>query len=94
MDGRRLKRLNPVDSYSRVPLAIRIGRHCKALDVIDAIEECKAVSGTHPSADGPWARVHCPCTPGMVYRQEIAHGIDPTRFTLGASIREVNQQPA
>jgi transposase InsO family protein len=39
MDGRRLKFLNIVDEYSRLCLAIRVGRRCKAIDVIDAIEE-------------------------------------------------------
>jgi putative transposase len=39
MDGRRLKFLNIVDEYSRVCLAIRVGRRCKAVDVIAAIEE-------------------------------------------------------
>ena len=39
MDGRRLKFLNIVDEYSRLCLAIRVGRRCKAVDVIDAIEE-------------------------------------------------------
>jgi transposase InsO family protein len=39
MDGRRLKLLNIVDEYSRMCLAIRVGRRCKAVDVIDSIEE-------------------------------------------------------
>ncbi|MCX5946902.1 MAG: DDE-type integrase/transposase/recombinase [Cyanobacteria bacterium] len=39
MDARRLKFLNIVDEFSRVCLAIRVGRRCKAVDVIDAIEE-------------------------------------------------------
>jgi len=39
MDGRRLKFLNIVDEYSRMCLAIRVGRRCKAMDVIDTIEE-------------------------------------------------------
>jgi hypothetical protein len=39
MDGRRLKFLNIVDEYSRLCLAIRVGRRCKAVDVIDTIEE-------------------------------------------------------
>ena len=39
MDGRRLKLLNIVDEYSRTCLAIRVGRRCKAIDVIDSIEE-------------------------------------------------------
>jgi putative transposase len=39
MDGRRLNLLNIVDEYSRLCLAIRVGRRCKAVDLIDAIEE-------------------------------------------------------
>ena len=39
MDGRRLKFLNIVDEYSRLCLVIHISRRCKAIDVIDTIEE-------------------------------------------------------
>jgi putative transposase len=39
MDGRTLKFLNLIDEYSRVCLAIRVGRRCQAVDVIDPIEE-------------------------------------------------------
>jgi hypothetical protein len=39
MDGRRLKLLNIVDEYSRICQAIHVGRRCKAVDVIDSIEE-------------------------------------------------------
>jgi putative transposase len=39
MDGRKLKFLNIVDEFSRVCLAIRVGRRCKAADVIDTVEE-------------------------------------------------------
>ena len=39
MDGRTLKFLNVVDEFSRVCLAIRVGRRCRALEVIDTIEE-------------------------------------------------------
>ena len=39
IDRRRLKLLNIVDQYSRRCLAIRVGRRCKAIDVIDSIEE-------------------------------------------------------
>ncbi|MGB7564653.1 MAG: DDE-type integrase/transposase/recombinase [Prochlorococcaceae cyanobacterium] len=39
MDGRTLKFLNVVDEYSRVSLAIRVGRRCQAVDVIDTTEE-------------------------------------------------------
>ena len=39
MDGRALKFLNVVDEFSRVCLAIRVGRRCRAFEVIDTIEE-------------------------------------------------------
>ena len=39
MDGRTLKFLNVIDEYSRLCLAIRAGRRCKAAEVIDTIEE-------------------------------------------------------
>ena len=39
MDGRTLKFLNVIDEFSRVCLAIRVGRRCKAVDVINTIEE-------------------------------------------------------
>jgi len=39
MDGCRLKLLNIVDEYSRLYLAIRVGRRCKTIDVIDTVEE-------------------------------------------------------
>ena len=39
MDGRTLKFLNVIDEFSRVCLAIRVGRRCQAMDVIDRIEE-------------------------------------------------------
>lgn len=38
MDCRRLMFLTIVDEYSRVCLAIRVGRRCKAVEVIDTIE--------------------------------------------------------
>jgi len=38
-DGRMLKYLNVIDEFSRFCLAIRVGRRCKAVDVIDTIEE-------------------------------------------------------
>ena len=39
MDGRRLKLLDRIDVYSRTCLAIRVGRHCKAVDVITTSEQ-------------------------------------------------------
>jgi transposase InsO family protein len=39
MNGRKLKFLTIMDEYSWVCLAIRVGRRCKAVDVIDTIEK-------------------------------------------------------
>jgi putative transposase len=39
MDGRTLKLLNVINEFSRFYLAIRVGRRCHAVDVIDTIEE-------------------------------------------------------
>jgi len=38
-DGRRLKFLNVVDEHSRLCLAIRVGRRCKAKDVVAVLEK-------------------------------------------------------
>lgn len=38
-DGRRLKFLNVIDEHSRLCLAIRVGRRCKAKDVVTVLEE-------------------------------------------------------
>ena len=39
MDGRTLKYLNVIDELSRVCLAIRVDRRCRAVEVIDTIED-------------------------------------------------------
>jgi putative transposase len=38
-DGRRLKFLNVIDEHSRLCLTIRVGRRCKAKDVVAVLEE-------------------------------------------------------
>jgi putative transposase len=38
-DGRRLKFLNVIDEHSRLCLAIRVGRRCKAKNVVAVLEE-------------------------------------------------------
>ena len=42
-DGRRLKFLNVIDEHSRFCLAIRVGRRCKAKDVVAVLEELSSV---------------------------------------------------
>lgn len=39
MDGRTLNFLKVLGEYSRVYLPIRVGRRCRAVDVMDTIEE-------------------------------------------------------
>jgi len=43
-DGRRLKFLNVIYEHSRLCLAIRVGRRCKARDVVAVLEELTVVS--------------------------------------------------
>ncbi len=38
-DGRKLKFLNVIDEHSRLCLTIRVGRRCKAKDVVAVLEE-------------------------------------------------------
>lgn len=38
-NGRPLKFLNIIDEYSRLSLAIRVGRRCRGQDVVDTLEE-------------------------------------------------------
>ena len=45
-DGRRLKFLNLIDEHSRLCLAIRVGRRCKAKDVVAVLEE---LTGLYPA---------------------------------------------
>ena len=42
-DGRRLKCLNVIDEHSRLCLAIRVGRRCKAKDVVTVLEELTSI---------------------------------------------------
>jgi len=42
-DGRRLKFLNVIDEHSRLCLAIRVGRRCKAKDVVAVLEEITSI---------------------------------------------------
>lgn len=81
MDGRLLKFLNVLDEYSRVGLAIRVGQRCKAVDVIDTIEELLKLypAPTHLRMDnGPEFIAHALqewCTgsdPGTAYVEPVS----------------------
>jgi hypothetical protein len=56
MDGWTLKFLNVIDEYTRFSLAIRVGRLCQFIDVIDRHdrEAAQAVSSANPPAYGLW----------------------------------------
>jgi transposase InsO family protein len=66
-DGRRLKFLNVIDEHSRLCLAIRVDRRCKAKDVVAVLEE---LTSFYPapafirSDNGPECIAHAlrPCT--------------------------------
>jgi transposase InsO family protein len=45
-DGRRLKFLSVIDEHSRLCLAIRVGRRCKAKDVVAVLEELISLDPT------------------------------------------------
>ena len=102
MDGRTLKFLNVIDEYSRLCLAIRIGRRCRAAEVIDAIEELLKLypPPTHVRMDnGP--EFNCfaealrlrQCLAGVVHREWLQHGLHPTGLALGEPICGFIQQP-
>jgi len=84
MDGRTLKFLNVIDEYSRLALAIRVGRRCRAVEVIDTIEELlKLYPAAHSSANGQGPGIHRQRPAGVVCRKRLQHGLHPARFTLG-----------
>ena len=43
-DGMRLKFLNVIDEHSRLCLAIRVGRRCKAKDVVTVLEDVTSIN--------------------------------------------------
>jgi transposase InsO family protein len=60
-DGRRLKFLNVIDEHSRLCLAIRVGRRCKANDVVAVLEELTSLypaSAFNRSDNGPEFNAH------------------------------------
>ncbi len=50
-EGRRLKFLNVIDEHSRLCLAIRVGRRCKAKDVVAVLEELTSLYPAPARAD-------------------------------------------
>jgi hypothetical protein len=88
-DGRMLKVLNVVNEFSRVCQVIRVGRRCRAVDVIGTILELLKLSPppTHLRMDsGPEfiALALKECCKGSG-----TGGVHRARFTLGESIRGI-----
>ena len=94
MDGRTLKFLNVIDEYSRLCLAIRVGRRCRAAEVIDTNEELLKLypPPTHLRME-KWRGIHRQRLAGVEYRERLQYGLHPTRFTMGEPIRGIVQQP-
>jgi transposase InsO family protein len=94
-DGRRLKFLNVIDERSRPCLAIRVGRRCKAKDVVVVLE---ALTSVYPaptsirSDNGPefiahalrrWARTVAPARPTSS-QDHRCRTVLPSRSTAGS----------
>ncbi len=66
MDGLTLKFLNMINEFSRASLAIRAGRRCQSLDVIDTIGELLKVypPPTHLRIKMALSSLPTPCRSG------------------------------
>ena len=68
-DGRPLDVLNVIDEYSRLCLGIRMGRRCKAKDVLVMLRSSLASTQLLRSSAVITPRVHCPCPTALVCEQ-------------------------
>ena len=59
-DGRRLKFLNVIDEHSRLCLAIRVGRRCKAKDVVAVLGELTSLYPARSSSGRTMVRSSSP----------------------------------
>ena len=96
-DGRRLKFLNVIDEHSRLCLAIRVDRRCKAKDVVAVLEELTSLYPAPTfirSDNGP--EFNCfaeaqglrPGSTGLVRGQHHhQHGLHRAGLSLGERIR-------
>ena len=80
MDGRTLNFLNVIDEYSRLCLAIRGGRRCRAAEVIDTIEELLKLypPPTQLRMDNGLYSLPTPCSsgvPGAVAIRPTSHQV-------------------
>ena len=102
-DGRRLKFLNVIDEHSRLCLAIRVGRRCKAKDVVAVLEELTSVYPAPTfirSANGP--EFNCfaealrlrPGSTGLVRGQRHhQYGLHRAGIAMGERLCRIVQQP-
>jgi len=102
-DGRRLKFLNVIDEHSRLCLAIRVGRRCKAKDVVAVLEELTSLYPAPSfirSDNGP--EFNCfaeaqglrPGPTGLVRGQpHHQHGHHRAGIPMGERIRGILQRP-
>jgi transposase InsO family protein len=101
-DGRRLKFLNVIDEHSRLCLAIRVGRRCKAKDVVAVLEELTSLYPAPAfirSDNGP--EFNCfaeaqrlrPCPQEMEREQWHPHGLHRARITVAERLCREFQQP-
>jgi hypothetical protein len=95
-DGRRLMFPNVIDEHSRLFVAIRFRRRCKAPDVLAVLEQLT----THYPApmfirydNGPEAGVHRSCPTGLVRgKQHHQHGVHRARIPMGERLCRVVQR--
>ncbi|MEN9767348.1 MAG: hypothetical protein RLZZ32_1308 [Cyanobacteriota bacterium] len=101
-DGSRLKFLNVIDEHSRLCLAIRVGRRCKAKDVVAVLEELTSLypAPTYIRSDnGP--EFNCfaealrlrPRSQEMVPEQRHQHCLHRTRIAVAERLCRVVQRP-
>ena len=102
-DGRRLKFLNVIDEHSRLCLAIRVGRRCKAEDVVAVLEELTSLYPAPAfirSDNGP--EFNCfteaqglrPGSTELVRRQHHhQHGLHRAGVPMGERLCRVLQRP-
>jgi hypothetical protein len=93
-DERRLKFLNVIDEHSRLCLAIRVGRRCKAKGRgggAGRADRPLPGTGVHPQRQR--ARIHCPRPQTLGRKQHHDSGLYRTRLAMGERFCRIVQQP-
>lgn len=88
-DGRRLKVLNVIDEHSRLCLAIRVGRRCKAKDVVAVLKELTSLYQAPAfirSDKGQRPGIHLPGLTWLVRDQRHNHGHHRARIPVGEQV--------